>query len=381
MPHTYRFFGTFRFVLALQVAVQHMLHTVFPQAWQDTLIGYEIGGVAVLLFFVLSGFIICEAADATYPNRPMAFAVNRCLRIVPAYWLALLVTWIVSVWALSTGAELSVRAHLGHALDDVGFTGAVANALAVFPGGKTLLSAAATAPLLDIVWALRIEMMFYAIVAAAIGIAALTGWRFTWPLAVIAAASLIADLTGIATLQAGTFQFASYFVLGGALYFAARPGTWRDRQIAIGFALAAAALTVEHILAQDSVPTSTGHERYELAQLLMFAAGMALIFWLLRWSGGSHRAASMDRFLGDLTYPLYLMHTAALIVLSALLPDRTLAAVLIGLALSVAAAAATTATFEPWIGRLRTRVRGQSSTAKTAGPGSATRVIGTARAK
>jgi peptidoglycan/LPS O-acetylase OafA/YrhL len=357
MPHTYRFFGTYRFVLALLVAVQHMLHTVFPQSWQDALIGYEVGGVAVLLFFVLSGFIICEAADATYPDRPVAFAINRCLRIVPTYWLALLVTWTVSVWALSFGADPAVRAHLGHALEDVKFAGAMANALAVFPGGKTLLAAAATSPLLDIVWALRIEMMFYAIVAAAIGIATMTSWRFTWPLGISAAGLLIADLAGIATLQHGSVQYAAYFILGGALYFAARPGDRRDRQIAVGLALAAAALTVEHILAQDMVPTSTGHERHEQAQLIMFAAGIALIFWLLRLSGTSRLAVSIDRILGDLTYPLYLMHTAALVVLSALLPDRSLAAVVIGLTLSIAVAAVTARTFEFWIGRVRLRVR------------------------
>ncbi len=359
----YRAFGAFRLVLALAVAFQHMLHTLAPGSWQMSLTGYEVGGVAVLLFFVLSGFIICEAAATTYPDRPIAFAANRVLRIVPVYLVALAVTWLVAYWAIGWGAEQAVTANLGHALEDVGLIGFIANALAVLPGGKSLLAMAGSDPLLEIVWALRIEMMFYAIVAAALGIGVLTGIAFTVPLTLVAVALLAADAAGFGPLQHGTFQYACYFVLGGALYFTARAGPGNSSSVPSLIALVATLLTAEHILAQHTVPTSTGYERHELGQLVLFTIGIIVLIVLLKLSQRAGNAAATvipgDRAMGDLTYALYLIHTAALIAVSALMPERSAGAVLVGFAASLAAAMVVARLIETPLGRLRTRVRGR----------------------
>ena len=78
-----------------------------------------------------------------------------------------------------------------------------------------------------------------------------------------------------------------------------------------------------------------------------------------------------DRFLGELTYPLYLLHTMASLIVDALVPAPGTGAYLLALAASLASAVIATATYEAGIGRLRARVRGFSLT----GPSLAARVL------
>ena len=57
MPY-YRPFETFRFVLALLVVVSHTWDLTFTE--DNILVNVGIGNVAVMGFFILSGFIITE---------------------------------------------------------------------------------------------------------------------------------------------------------------------------------------------------------------------------------------------------------------------------------------------------------------------------------
>ena len=96
----YRPFGTLRFVLALLVVVSHSWDLTFAE--NNLLVDIGIGNVAVMGFFVLSGFIITEALATFYAGRPVAFLANRLTRIAPPYWAAL---------AFSIGVHLLLFAH------------------------------------------------------------------------------------------------------------------------------------------------------------------------------------------------------------------------------------------------------------------------------
>jgi len=80
MQVSYRPFGIFRFVLAVSVVVSHSTGLEAPGSF---LAAMGIGNIAVMGFFVLSGFIIAEAASTFYRNRPAAFLANRFWRIAP----------------------------------------------------------------------------------------------------------------------------------------------------------------------------------------------------------------------------------------------------------------------------------------------------------
>src|SRR5713226_5019935 len=90
--HPYRSLGAFRFLLALLVLVSHAAGFIW-----DELTWLSLGNVGVLLFFVVSGFVICEALDIFYRDSALKFLLNRALKIFPAYWatlpLAYAITW------------------------------------------------------------------------------------------------------------------------------------------------------------------------------------------------------------------------------------------------------------------------------------------------
>src|SRR5690242_14321699 len=96
----YRPFGTLRTLLALLVLLQHVGH-VGPIEMQANW-SWATGSVAVLVFFVLSGFVITEAAENTYWKRPLRFAANRALRIIPQYVMSL----ALSISAIAMAAAL-----------------------------------------------------------------------------------------------------------------------------------------------------------------------------------------------------------------------------------------------------------------------------------
>ena len=152
---TYKPFGVLRTVLALLVIAQHVDH-VGPagMGWHS----WATGTIAVLVFFCLSGYVITEAAERFYQRRPIQFALNRALRIMPQYVLSLALS-VASVALVLYLQPWSIPNSL------VGFDGAtllapdviLLNVFMVLPGiGKD-------APThIPYVWALRAEVIFYA---------------------------------------------------------------------------------------------------------------------------------------------------------------------------------------------------------------------------
>ena len=86
----YRFFGTFRLLLALTVVVSHLQAVFAPPSLRVILTPLAIGNIGVVMFFVVSGYVISEALTVFYSGRPKEFLTNRTLRIFPPYILALL---------------------------------------------------------------------------------------------------------------------------------------------------------------------------------------------------------------------------------------------------------------------------------------------------
>lgn len=94
--YRYRPFGGFRLFLAFLVVLQHFVANAGPLGpLYDHVIPYEVGNIAVLVFFCLSGFVITEAATLIYSERPFAYLFNRFLRIVPHFLVALVIAAVI----------------------------------------------------------------------------------------------------------------------------------------------------------------------------------------------------------------------------------------------------------------------------------------------
>jgi peptidoglycan/LPS O-acetylase OafA/YrhL len=170
-PLTYRPFGAFRFALAATVMLGHGAWIAKGYWIADTIAASRAATAAVLTFFVLSGFFLSESADRTYRGRTGAFVKNRLLKIYPAFLGALCVSLVVH--SALTGAGLFEKAFSfeGVASADIwNVRNLLWNPLSVLPffrpedvSGKFV-----PAPYLFVryVWAINVEMMFYASVAA-----------------------------------------------------------------------------------------------------------------------------------------------------------------------------------------------------------------------
>ena len=106
--------GTYRFLLALIVFFSHTRLNVFDFTNTST------GFIAVICFFVVSGFIIARVLDTVYVGNVGHFVVNRALRIYPVMTAATISrSWLSSSTAVSslgqsqwkTGRGLMQRNH------------------------------------------------------------------------------------------------------------------------------------------------------------------------------------------------------------------------------------------------------------------------------
>lgn len=110
-PHgTLRSVQIMRGLAAFMVVAHHCAwkgHQYSVDPWR----GFRVGEAGVDLFFVISGFIMCEATSRRAVGF-LAFMRARALRILPLYWLLTAVAWvcwrIAPQWVNSKGGETVV---------------------------------------------------------------------------------------------------------------------------------------------------------------------------------------------------------------------------------------------------------------------------------
>ncbi|MDA0656962.1 MAG: acyltransferase [Proteobacteria bacterium] len=292
----YRFFGSFRCLLAIFVLVSHASGFL-----GNTIASLSLGNVGVFLFFVVSGTVICEALDIFYRGSTRRFLINRCLKIYPAFWAATIVSYAVYAVTQPTLARFDPWAMLVNA----------SLLLSYLPAGNGLL-------IISVAWAVIVECTFYMIAAGTFFIArrTLVAGRVLYLFGVAALAFyLFVDATGGDTRFYGAFRFAPYFVLGSAIYF------YFTRRNLFALLLAATALTLSvhsYLIYVGRISTSdlfgpniATIDNAVIASTSLYLAGVALFSWLIS-ARFSPRTVQIDKRLGDITYAVYLIHPAVI---------------------------------------------------------------------
>ncbi|WP_171069480.1 acyltransferase family protein [Actinomadura geliboluensis] len=287
-----------RFAAALAVVLYHFTGfggagpwpepsaEVFPALGDVTRFGY----LGVDLFFVISGFVILMSA---WGRGPGEFGVSRLVRLMPAYWVSVLL-----------GAVVYAVFRQGH-----GVPGLVLPNLTMLQGGLGLRNVDA------VYWTLWVELHFYVLIAVLAGI----GITYRSCLVFMAAwlfAGVYADEADNDLLQVMLIPtWSCYFIAGMALYMIHRFGPtlllWGYVAVTYLIALHWGAWRAEHVFrgANEIVVSAviTG----------IFAVMILVATRRLRWLRWSRLTV-----LGALTYPLYLVHSQlALPLLDALYPD------------------------------------------------------------
>ncbi len=344
----YRYFGIFRFVLALLVMAQHYIANFSPAYFKETLGWVPMGSVAVLVFFVMSGFIIVEAVDQIYSRRPVDFLINRLLRIVPHFVIAAILAILVHLAFLNGYGFRLWEAPLPSASEVLSFKNLAANLFLLLPGADRF----SAYQFLEIVWAVRVELAFYMAVFGSIIIKKYLHSKvpisFILLLTCVAITPLfLLSLHGKVPAMLG---FLPFFVFGGALFYCVE-GSRRALLI-----LASAAFGIFLYLIQDvnylRLIQTVGPGRHDI---YLFVVLLATFIVLCRADFSALRV--FDKKTGEVTYPLYLYHEVTLMIMLMATPSNSYASLILGIGVSIAFSILMMAIVDQRVGQLRDRVR------------------------
>ncbi|HRK25395.1 MAG TPA: acyltransferase [Beijerinckiaceae bacterium] len=349
----YRPLGTFRFFLALLVLAQHFTN-IAPHTFAALVVPLRLGSLAVLVFFAVSGFVIAEAVETHYRGRPGAFLANRAIRIYPPLLAAFALMLLVLAGVNSVGPMPHPEPWQPNLEPGAVFSGSnlIANLLSFLPAPK-VLGEGITYPLIIVAWSIRVEFLFYLVMAAALILPA------QWYRPSLVAAGLLALMAFVVhTTGRGPemLQFMPYFVYGVALYFVVAGARFARPVVLI--ALTGCAVQALLDTGLNGAAAGIGNAGVDIARVLILAACLLLLPILAREQAGRFRAT--DQALGDLSYPLYLNHCVLLPVVRSLAPDASVAGLLGATVAAVALSYLMLLAVEPVLTGLRDRIRGSA---------------------
>lgn len=285
--------GTLRLLLAFAVVIAH----------SNPILGFTgMGGSAVPAFFIVSGFYMHLVLDQKYRGRVQQFYFNRALRLFPAYWATILFMFAVSLLAIPATSYFartgihnafgSGEASLAALIPNFFIIGSDALRQFLFDGNWTLWRMGLTENqtlrggqnflLVPQIWSVAVEITFY---AAAPLIARLRPAPFV--VAVIASVFIGRNYFELHWWNVTPMANAAFFMFGMAAY------RFKD--------------DINH-KALAVIPFAL----FFLWQPIVDLAGRPLEIWALFALGvpALFRVSTspLDRSLGDLSYPVYLIH-------------------------------------------------------------------------
>jgi peptidoglycan/LPS O-acetylase OafA/YrhL len=339
--------GTLRTIFALAVAIAHA----------GGIFGYVPmnGDTAVQAFYVVSGFymaLVFTEKYAALPSPIRTFWLNRYLRLAPAY----IVVAAISLWIVNRGLldGLDVRLQFLVIVSQITMLGqdifaflAVdhANGLPFFVKNFHTLDGNSATSMLAFLpvpqgWTLGLEAAFYLFVPL------LVRCR-TRNFALLAAAILSLHVAGMYLLglrgDPWTYRFFPFelavFLFGMLAYRAMRAGWVSRYKASIFVGLVGLAVAYHYI------PGGGAEKRW--IYIVAFALAVPTIFEF-------SKASAVDRWIGDLSYPLYIVHLLAFAVVGKFIAGRWL--VPAELAAALGAALILTLAIEHPVDRLRSRL-------------------------
>ncbi len=238
-------FDVLRLVAAFSVVISHAWPLALGAGATEPLeaaLGMSLGGVAVLVFFFISGLLVTHSAHRNI-NRPKAFVLARVGRIFPGLLVALLVTVLIASLSSGTAFPLSeITTYILRGATLISLQHSLTGAYAANPVPMIV-----NGPL----WTLFYEVGCYAILAAAVWAGLLRHW-VGWLIAVglVAAnwaAFVVFDLSG------GALAYRLSVLAPLAMAFLAGAVFWKIRAVLVlnwqfGTVLAVAAFFARDLL-------------------------------------------------------------------------------------------------------------------------------------
>jgi peptidoglycan/LPS O-acetylase OafA/YrhL len=297
--------GAIRLFLALVVAFDHLFISVLlPNGWVPGM-GWRLGvnaGFAVMFFYMISGFLISTALHTKYsatPDGTVRFYRGRFIRLFSLYWPLTILTLLFYPPARDWMLSASTADHLS-GLFLFGIDWRVS--LVTYP----LPYLGTTIPGLSQAWTLGSELTFYL----------LAPWLLrSWKLAL--AALLVSAAVRAGVLWRGDYHpIWSYTFLPGTLVFFlighfarfAGSSVHRLARPAIGTVLLAAGAVLS-----AATPIREWDSLAFWVSCLLFAGALPGVF-------AATKNIGFLNALGDLSYPVYLLHFLVIVAFESFAP-------------------------------------------------------------
>lgn len=359
----YEAIGWIRILLALLVVVAHI--KPFSQALPGAL---HIGEIAVLVFFVISGYVISKIIVNVYSSDLKAFAFNRILRIYPLFWFCFSATLITLEFTGLDGLGGQYTENIG--LPNEGQLSYLAG-YSLLPSFIVSTSLAPLTP----AWSLVIELEFYICAAAwwyigtkfcfneeagkGLFYRKTVWWGILGFVMVAAGFSLIIFIENGSVRFFGALKFGPFFLLG--IFIFAIKQKNKDPVISLlnytgGFISVSTCLFwVLFSVNNNYHGLATLKPRFLDSLMFLF---LVLITFACIGIPVSRAIRKIDLIIGELTYPIYLSHLLTLGIISQFVvydhPGWWILCILVVIAVSYGL----NFIIEKPIGRLRSKVRG-----------------------
>ncbi len=272
---------------------------------------------AVIVFFVLSGFVVTRSLMGHLQRDGAAgagaYALRRAARIYPPYLLALALCWIIGLAGAAGLIRLDQAIGSAPALD----AGALLRSLAFLFRGADAVNAL-NGPL----WSLRLEVILYAVTGlAGLAYMARGAARAAYALAAFALLALMSAVFGFAALAIASFGAGAM-----AAAAAARTEAWSAAaRFSPWLSMGVFAAALPFSMSPEFAAAASGGWSLFLAWQALLAGCIAL--WVLALFGGKPAGGAwLSRFawLGSHSYTLFVIHTPLLIALIAWLKSMPL---------------------------------------------------------
>ena len=292
-PFRYEIIDAVRGIAALVVVLHHLLVV-------------KIGGYAVIVFFVISGYCIAAATEASRRRGSTfrSFMARRLRRIYPPYFFA------VAFYVLTRVAKTATTGHNALArpwtdwLQTLTLTQWVSlpfHPVGEAPQNPKLIVAA--------FWSLNYEEQFYLVMALALALSISRGVRVAWVVLALGALGLLWNFAWPNGWITGFFlEYWAEFALGATLFYVLCVYPGRGARMAFLAAASVLALyCVYRLMPLHGEPQPPVRAYGELAVASTFAILMFFLRPLSAWLA-QHWIWKPFAALGAISYSLYLVH-------------------------------------------------------------------------
>lgn len=257
------------------------------------------GTVAVYVFFALSGFVIAEAVDRFYRGRPVAFAVNRALRILPLFLITVALSGAVHFAFSSSLSDFLDRAPL----QIFSLSNLLANFFSIIPGVEPRYN------FVPYSWAIEVEIIFY----ATLTLLTLNLTRWAW--LILGISSLICFFVYAATGEPDLFAYIPFFAYGVLCYRSEKRSS--ILRISTFLSLLGCAFVSIELLRGNVGGVIEDTTIFAYTGLIMVLLITIPILSRIKIKSSFERT---DKVIGDLSYPIYLQQFAIILAVFALAP-------------------------------------------------------------